>query len=67
MRELTCKHCGNKVQARDETCSSCGIPLPPNHGKEPQKRFILFFIGVCLFCVLMMIWLPPNWSALVGK
>jgi len=67
MRELTCKHCGNKLVAEDETCTGCGIPLPPNHGKATQKRFIVFFIAVSVFCIFMMIWLPPNWSSIAGK
>jgi len=66
MRALTCEHCGSTVVAEDTKCQRCGIPLPPNHGASLQKKFILFFVAVCLLCLFMIIWLPPNWSAL-GK
>jgi hypothetical protein len=67
MRELTCKHCGSTVKAADVSCMSCGIPLPPNHGTERQRKFIFWFIALVIFCFIMMFWLPPDWSPFVGK
>lgn len=61
MTQLNCTHCGNTIEIDSAHCSHCGIPLPPDFGKSPQKRFKLFFIAVILFCTAMIIWLPPNW------
>ena len=65
MKDLICKHCGGSVEAGDANCSHCGIPLPPNLGKSPQKKFILFFIALIIFCFVMIIWLPPDWTRFI--
>ena len=65
MMDLKCKHCGGNITLGDEICSHCGIPLPPNFGKHPQKKFILFFIGLTVFCIGMIIWLPPDWTRFI--
>jgi len=65
MKNLTCKHCGSSVEAGDENCSHCGIPLPPDYGKSPQKKFVLFFIGLVIFCLVMLLWLPPDWTRFI--
>lgn len=62
MRQLTCDHCNGNVVVEDTDCPNCGMPLPPNHGERIQKRFTLWFIAIALFCVFMMIWLPPIWK-----
>lgn len=67
MRVLSCKHCGGEVKAEQQVCPHCGIPLPPNHGIQKQKSFIVWFILLLIFCFFMMIWLPPDWSSLVNK
>jgi len=67
MSDLTCKHCGGPVEAGKKTCPNCGIPLPPDFGKHTQRKFILFFIAVVIFCIFMVIWLPPNWTQFMGK
>ena len=61
MSELSCKHCGGDVEKGNKTCPNCGIPLPPNLGKYPRLRFVIFFIGVVIFCAVMIYWLPRNW------
>ncbi len=65
--QLHCKHCGGIVKAGNKKCPHCGIPLPPDLGKHPQRKFILFFIAVVIFCIVMIIWLPPNWSKFMGN
>ena len=67
MSELNCKHCGNEVKVGDKNCPSCGIPLSPNLGKYQQLKFKIFFVAVVLFCIFMIIWLPPNWTAFMDK
>ncbi len=67
MSELNCKHCGGIVEMGDTNCPHCGIPLPPDLGKHPQRKFKLFFIAVVIFCIFMIIWLPPNWSRFMGN
>jgi len=67
MREINCKQCDGKVEIGDKNCPNCGIPLPPNLGKYPQKNFILFFIALIIFCIFMIIWLPPNWTQFMGN
>ncbi|PHS26142.1 MAG: DnrP protein [Methylophaga sp.] len=59
-----CNHCGQDVKAEDEICASCGIPLPPNHADQRQRTFIRWFIVLVIFCVVVMLWLPPDWSGL---
>lgn len=67
MNNLSCQHCSGSVEAADNSCPNCGIPLPPNHDKQRQKRFVVWFIGLVIFCVFIMLWLPPDWSPLVAK
>ena len=62
MMRLVCKHCGGDVHVGEKNCSHCGIPLPPDLGKSSQKKFKLFFIGLIIFCAIMIIWLPPDWT-----
>jgi hypothetical protein len=67
MNKLACKHCGGSVEPGDANCPNCGIPLPPNIGKYPQRKFILYFIALVIFCFVMIIWLPPDWTRFIGK
>jgi hypothetical protein len=62
MNDLVCEHCGGKVKAGEITCTHCGMPLPPDLGKTPQRKFILFFIALIIFCAVMILWLPPDWT-----
>lgn len=64
MSELRCKHCDGKVEATDSQCSNCGIPLPPHHANQRQRTFILWFVVLVIFCLIMIIWLPPDWRPL---
>ncbi|NQY27709.1 MAG: protein DnrP [Piscirickettsiaceae bacterium] len=52
------------MNAEDTDCSHCGIPLPPNHGTQREQSFIYWFIALVIFCVFMMLWLPPDWTPL---
>jgi len=67
MSEFNCKHCGGKIGAEQSICEHCGIPLPPNYAKQKQRTFILWFVILVIFCIFMMIWLPPDWSPLANR
>lgn len=58
MRVLNCKHCNGVVEASDKDCPHCGIPLPPDLAKAPQKKFMIWFVSIVIFCIIMMYWLP---------
>jgi len=62
MTELSCNHCGREIDAKDNKCPNCGIPLAPNHHVQRQHKFIIWFVALVIFCFFMMIWLPPNWT-----
>jgi predicted nucleic acid-binding Zn ribbon protein len=67
MNPLSCTHCGKEVKAEEQSCSHCGQPLPPNHAQARQRSFIGWFVVIVLFCIGMMLWLPPDWSPFMGK
>ena len=64
MSELSCSNCGGSIESDSETCPHCGIPLPPNHASQRERTFTYWFIALVIFCVFMMLWLPPDWSPL---
>jgi len=67
MSQHNCKHCGGMVEAEQSICPNCGMPLPPNHAQQKQRNFVLWFVILVLFCLFMMLWLPPDWSPMVNK
>jgi len=62
-----CQNCDHEVDSTDQTCPHCGIPLPPNHANLKQRRFVIWFIALVIFCFVVMFFLPPDWSPLVNK
>ena len=67
MNDIICKHCGGRVKADQSVCPNCGLPLPPNHATQKQRTFIVWFVVLLIFCFVMMLWLPPDWSRFIGK
>jgi len=61
MNQSVCKHCGGPISHSDLNCPNCGIPLLAGKKSSSQRKFILFFIAVVLFCAFMILWLPPDW------
>ncbi|MCE5980905.1 protein DnrP [Pseudomonas wadenswilerensis] len=56
-----CLYCEHTNPARASTCEHCGMPLPATAalaGARQQLRFLWFCIGLTLFCVAMVFWLP---------
>jgi predicted nucleic acid-binding Zn ribbon protein len=60
--QANCTHCGGEINTQSTRCAHCGIPLLKNQHNNPQRKFILFFIAVTIFCLAMILWLPPDWS-----
>ena len=53
-----CSHCGNEIEENAGSCSICNAPTH-FHGKDWQKKtpkkFIIYFIGLVIFCFLVML------------
>ena len=67
MTDLKCDHCGGNLETESETCPNCGIPLAPDHSTQRQKKFIVWFIALVIFCFFIMFWLPPDWTSFIKK
>ncbi len=64
MSELKCHHCGKPVSAQDASCPHCGMPLPPAGTLTAHRKFVYWFIALAVFCLLLIYWLPPDWTGL---
>jgi len=62
VNQSTCKHCGGNIAIGDHSCPHCGIPLKAGKPRHPQRRFLIFFSALVIFCLLLIYWLPPDWS-----
>jgi len=65
MNEITCFHCARHYDATLKNCPHCGAPADSPVKLEKslrQKRFVWWFIALVIFCAIMMVWLPPQWS-----
>lgn len=67
MNQLICKHCGGRVETGEESCTHCGMPLPPDPGKTPQQKFTLVFIALVIICIVMILWLPRELIQYTGS
>ncbi len=58
-----CPGCGQQLLEDATSCPYCNTPVgdPQVRIKRRQKRFIVFFVAVVILCLVMVIWLPPNW------
>lgn len=58
-----CLYCQHDNPSQTSDCSGCGMPLPVDTeaaAARRQRRFLWFCIGLTLFCILMMLWLPRS-------
>lgn len=60
MDRVKCLYCGGSLEDTLERCPHCGAP---SHfvrlaAQRRQRRFVLAFIAVALFCLLMILVLP---------
>lgn len=56
-----CLYCQQDNGSRASHCQHCGMPLPTaaaQLGARRQRRFLWFCIGLTLFCLAMVVWLP---------
>jgi ABC-type ATPase with predicted acetyltransferase domain len=61
MAEVHCMYCGKHIPDNVPECPHCGAPSHfQTRGNRPaaNRRFIIFFIAVTLFCLFMVFWLP---------
>ena len=61
MSTRTCLYCQRTQPDAAQNCGDCGMPLPTQRPQQRrQRRFLWFCIGLTLFCVAMMLWLPRS-------
>lgn len=58
--QVKCLFCQTLNDAKVKNCKHCGMALAKNHpeGKSRQRFFVKAFIGIALFCLVMMYYLP---------
>lgn len=61
MKDIICPRCGMTIAASRAHCPLCGTalgnPSQPTHNKA-QRRFIVWFVLLTLFCLALALWLP---------
>ncbi len=57
---VKCLFCQKGNDTKDKNCTHCGMPLTTQHpdGKGRTHFFIKAFIGIVLFCLAMIYYLP---------
>ncbi len=58
---IPCLYCGSDNEETQSDCQNCGMALPERHphsGSFRRKVFAKAFIGITLFCLIMMYFLP---------
>lgn len=61
MAARTCLYCQRPQTEQAVACGDCGMPLPTDKPQQRrQRRFLWFCIGLSVFCVAMMLWLPRS-------
>lgn len=61
MNSLTCSHCGRTIPDNLTRCPNCGTAI--ENQQQPaynasQKRFILWFVLLTIFCIVFALLLP---------
>lgn len=64
MSSLRCFYCSKPLSETDQICPHCQAPVEQLRQEQNtdtrKKRFILWFILLCIFCGVMMLWLPRD-------
>ncbi|MGB1198336.1 MAG: DnrP protein [Thalassotalea sp.] len=58
---VKCLYCQSNNKLEDINCQHCGMPLATKHPESAntkQKAFKPIFIGIVIFCIVMMFYLP---------
>ncbi|OZI17196.1 protein DnrP [Bordetella genomosp. 7] len=56
-----CLYCQHVAPDTEQHCPQCAMPLPAQARRVRQqrlRRFQWFCVGLCLFCAVMIYWLP---------
>ena len=61
MKDVICSHCGQTMPDSYTRCPVCGTAienqLQPTHNTA-QKRFVIMFVLLTIFCFVLAVWLP---------
>lgn len=57
MDKLFCNHCGFERPQDESDCPNCGAPSPVVK-ENTNKRFLIFFVILIVFCAIAIAWLP---------
>lgn len=58
---MKCEQCNHEFQAQEQdldACPHCGEPVLDDSTQDSIKRFKWYFIGIVVFCAVMIIYLP---------
>lgn len=58
---MKCEHCDHEItdQTEDlEDCPECGEPLLDDSTEDSIRRFKWYFVGIVIFCIVMILYLP---------
>ncbi len=61
MKEITCPRCGQSMSEGYTQCPLCGTAIeeqPPSTYNAAQKRYIVWFVLLSIFCLVVALWLP---------
>ncbi|MCP4078253.1 MAG: hypothetical protein GY744_18965 [Gammaproteobacteria bacterium] len=61
MSDIRCHHCSQNYDEQLSHCPYCHAPSPTQQKKNlsgNSNNFIYFFIGLVIFCGIMIAWLP---------
>lgn len=61
MKDVICSHCGQPLHESYTRCPVCGIAIenPVQSGlSTAQKRFVIMFVLLTIFCFVLAVWLP---------
>lgn len=61
MNNITCKNCLHSFDEQQGYCPVCRTPTASQQQlstNQAQRKFIYFFIGIVIFCIVMIAWLP---------
>ncbi len=64
MSLLRCFYCSKPLAETDQTCPHCQAHVEQLQKEQNtdarKKRFIMWFVLLCIFCGGMMLWLPRD-------
>lgn len=58
---MKCEHCNHEFEDENlelEDCPHCGEPLLDDSTQDSIRRFKWYFVGIVVFCIVMMFYLP---------